>query len=57
VGFGSDFDGAKIPREIGDTSGLSKLLAALRGHGYDEAALKKLTHQNWVRMLHATWHQ
>jgi len=57
VGFGSDFDGAKIPREIGDTSGLSKLLAALRGHGYDEAALKKLTHQNWVRMLHATWHR
>ena len=55
VGFGSDFDGAKVAREIGDASGLPKLLAALRGRGYDEAALKKLAHENWVRVLHATW--
>jgi microsomal dipeptidase-like Zn-dependent dipeptidase len=49
------FDGAKIAREIGDASGLPKLLAALRERGYDEAALKKLAHENWVRVLRATW--
>ena len=55
VGFGSDFDGAKVPRGIGDASGLPKLLAALRERGYDEAALKKLAHENWVRVLRETW--
>jgi len=55
VGFGSDFDGAKMPREIGDASGLPKLLAALYDRGYDEAALRKLAHENWIRVLRATW--
>jgi membrane dipeptidase len=55
VGFGSDFDGAKMPREIGDASGLPKLLEALRERGYDDAALKKLAHENWIRVLRATW--
>jgi membrane dipeptidase len=55
VGFGSDFDGAKVPEEIGDVSGLPKLLAALREHGYGEAELRKLAHENWLRVLRATW--
>ena len=55
VGFGSDFDGAKIPREIGDASGLLKLLEALRDRGYDADALKKVTHENWLRVLRETW--
>ena len=55
VGFGSDFDGAKVPREIGDASGLPKLLAALREHGYGERDLAKLAHENWVRVLRETW--
>jgi membrane dipeptidase len=42
---------------MGDASGLPKLLAALRKHGYDEATLKKLAHENWVRVLRATWHR
>jgi microsomal dipeptidase-like Zn-dependent dipeptidase len=46
VGFGSDFDGAKIPHEIGDTSRLPKLLEAVHERGYDEAALEKLAHEN-----------
>jgi membrane dipeptidase len=57
VGFGSDFDGAKVPREIGDASGLPKLLAALGERGYDDASLKKLVQENWVRVLRATWHR
>ncbi len=55
VGFGSDFDGAKVPDGIGDVSGLPSLLAALREHGYGEAELRKLAHENWLRVLRATW--
>ncbi len=55
VGFGSDFDGANVPQAIGDVSGLPKLLAALEEHGYGEAELRKLAHENWLRVLRATW--
>jgi membrane dipeptidase len=53
--IGSDFDGALIPREIGDVTGLPRLIAALRDRGYDDAALRKLAHQNWIRVLRETW--
>ena len=55
VGFGSDFDGATMPREIGDASGLPNLLTALMEHGYGEAELRKLAHGNWLRVLRKTW--
>lgn len=55
VGLGSDFDGTKIPREIGDVAGLPKLISALRTRGYDEAALRKLAYENWIRILGETW--
>jgi membrane dipeptidase len=55
VGFGSDFDGAKVPEGIGDVSGLPNLLAALRDAGYDDASLRKLAHENCVRVLRTTW--
>lgn len=55
VGLGSDFDGARIPREIGDVSGLPKLIDGLRAGGYDDESLRKLAHGNWVRVLRATW--
>lgn len=55
VGLGSDFDGARMPRELGDVAGLPKLLDALRAAGYDDAALRKIAHENWVRVLRKTW--
>jgi membrane dipeptidase len=55
VGFGSDFDGVLISQEIGDVSGLPKLMAALRERGYDHQALRKLAHENWLRVLRKTW--
>jgi len=55
VGLGSDFDGTRIPREIGDVTGLPKLITALRDHGYDDIALRKLAYENWVRVLNNTW--
>ena len=55
VGFGSDFDGAKVPRDLGNASGLQKLLAVLRERGYDDTVLEKLVYRNWLRVLRATW--
>ncbi len=55
VGLGSDFDGAQIPDAIGDVIGLPALQTFLRSHGYDEATLKKLTHENWVAVLERSW--
>lgn len=57
VGFGSDFDfdGITVSREIGDVSGLPKLMSALGDRGYGEKALRKLAHANWIRVLHETW--
>lgn len=55
VGFGSDFDGATIPAEIGDVRGLPRLVDAMRRHGYDEATLRKLCYGNWVDVLERTW--
>ena len=55
VAFGSDFDGAAVPAELGGTNGLPKLVAALRDTGFDDDAVAKVTHENWVRVLGATW--
>ncbi|MDP9364903.1 MAG: dipeptidase [Chloroflexota bacterium] len=55
VAFGSDFDGATMPRAIGDAAGLPRLLASPRAHGYDDRALRQLAHENWLRVLRATW--
>ncbi|MBA2691910.1 MAG: membrane dipeptidase [Rubrobacter sp.] len=55
VGFGSDFDGITVSREIGDVSGLPKLMSALSDRGYDENALRKLARENWLRVLRETW--
>lgn len=55
VGFGSDFDGCTVPNEIHDVGGIPKLLAALARRGYDQASLRKLAYENWLRVLRKTW--
>ena len=55
VGFGADLDGALIPDDVGDVAGLPRVMAALRAAGFDEPALTKLAHENWLRVLQATW--
>jgi membrane dipeptidase len=57
VGFGSDFDGAKIPSELGDAAGLPHLVDALRDRGYNDNEVAKLAHDNWLRVLRATWRE
>jgi membrane dipeptidase len=55
VAFGSDFDGAVLPDELGGVAGLPLLVEALRGAGFDDASVAKITHQNWLRVLGETW--
>ncbi len=55
VGLGSDFDGTLISRRIGDASGLPRLFNALRAAGYDDEALAKIAHRNWIAVLERTW--
>ena len=55
VAFGSDFDGAAVPEELGGVAGFPKLVDALRSAGYDDDAVEKVTHRNWLRVLGETW--
>jgi membrane dipeptidase len=55
VGFGSDFDGATVPTELGDSSGLQRVAEALRTRGYSHSEIAKLAHGNWLRVLDQTW--
>jgi membrane dipeptidase len=54
VGLGSDFDGALVPRAIGDVSGLPNLIEAMRVHGYGEELIEKIAWRNWLRVLERT---
>jgi membrane dipeptidase len=55
VAFGSDFDGAGMPRELKDVTGLPKIITALKNAGYEKAALEKITSKNWLRVIKKTW--
>ncbi len=55
VGFGSDFDGATMPEGVSDVSKLPNLMQALKDHGFSDGDLRKLAHENWVRVLRKTW--
>jgi membrane dipeptidase len=55
VAFGSDFDGALVSEELGGIAGFPKLVEALQTGGFDEEAVAKITHRNWLRVLGDTW--
>ena len=55
VGFGSDFDGAQMPAELGNAAGLQKLVQALRKRGFGQKLIEKLCFRNWLRVLRKTW--
>lgn len=51
VALGSDFDGAVIPRQIKDASGLPHVFAAMRK---GESAMRKFAYDNWLRVFGLT---
>lgn len=57
VALGSDFDGARIPKDIGDAAGLPNLINAMREKQYGEKLIAKIAHENWLKVLERTWGQ
>ena len=57
IAFGSDFDGATIPSEVGDVTGYPKLFERLCERGYDTLSLRKIAYENWVRVLQEAWNE
>jgi membrane dipeptidase len=55
VALGSDFDGATIPRELGDVAAMPKVLDALAAVGFADAELDAIAWGNWRRVLGAWW--
>ena len=55
LGMGSDFDGATVPGGITDVTGLPALQQAMLDHGYGQALMRKLCHENWLALLDRTW--
>lgn len=55
VAFGSDFDGATMPRDLPDVAALPWLVEALLRHGYDDAAVSKICYENWLRVFRTVW--
>jgi len=53
--MGSDFGVAIVPNELADVSMFPNLIAALRKAGYDDDSLRKITSENWLRVLRKTW--
>ncbi len=51
VALGSDFDGAMVPKEIGDVTGVPKLLKALLDKGYGEELVRKIALENWLGLI------
>lgn len=55
VAFGSDFDGADMPEDLKDVTGLPKLVNELKKNGYSDSEIDKITYKNWLRVLKQTW--
>ncbi|MGA9864999.1 MAG: dipeptidase [Acetobacteraceae bacterium] len=55
VAIGSDFDGTVIPQAIRDASGLPRLATALRSRGFDDAAIRMIGSENWMRVFRLSW--
>ncbi len=51
VGFGSDFDGAMMPKELNSVTGISKLIDLLLDQGFNEDLMVKICHQNWINLI------
>ncbi len=52
IGFGSDFDGMKVPPEgIRSIQDIQKIPEEMLRMGYSEELVKKITHENFLRLI------
>ena len=54
VGFGSDFDGAMMPKKLSSVLGMRLLIELMVNQGFSEDLMKKLCHQNWLSLIKRT---
>jgi membrane dipeptidase len=57
VALGSDFDGATIPRAVGDATRIPKVLDALAKFGFTAREIDAIAWGNWRRVLASWWGQ
>lgn len=55
VGFGSDFDGALLSRDLKDVTGMLKLIECMQHRNYSAELIEGLCHQNWMDVLARIW--
>ncbi len=55
VGLGSDFDGATLSTDMGDVTGLPRLIEAMRQRQWSDALIAKVASGNWLALLERTW--
>ncbi|MCG6859063.1 MAG: dipeptidase [Salaquimonas sp.] len=55
VALGSDFDGAMVPRAIGDVAGVQNLVEAMGKAGFGRTLTRKICHTNWENLLARIW--
>jgi len=46
VCFGCDFDGAEVPADVGDISGMGRICAELKKIGYDDMLIENIMYKN-----------
>ncbi len=51
VALGSDFDGCLLPHDIGDVTGLQRLIAAMKQAEYGDRLIAKICRENWLAAL------
>ncbi len=55
VALGSDFDGARIPDDVGDVTGVPAIWDVLRERGFSDRDIEQVARENWRRVLAETW--
>ncbi len=55
IAMGSDFDGVKTPNCMKDCAQYPKLFDYLSENGYSEQDIKKISHENLLRVFSKTW--
>ncbi|GAB7094581.1 dipeptidase [Halolamina litorea] len=55
VALGSDFDGAFVPEDVGDVTGLRDVLDGLEARGFTRDDREAIAYGNWRRVLEEWW--
>lgn len=57
VALGSDFDGTEVPDDLGDVTGVPRLLEEFANHGFSASEIEAIAWGNWRRTLACCWNE